>query len=83
MFSRDFGRPKGAKFNIYLGFEDCGASVVALSLGRWWCPLGAGGAGCRGFRWSFGVFRPFRPLSYFALVGLLANMPLFRIFRGF
>lgn len=26
------------------------ASVVALHLGRWWCPLSADGAGCRGFR---------------------------------
>ena len=44
MFSRDFRRPKRAKFKIYLSFEGAGASVVALSLGRWWCPLGAGGA---------------------------------------
>ena len=44
MFSREFRRPKRAKFKIYLDFEGAGASVVALSLGRWWCPLGAGGA---------------------------------------
>ena len=50
MFSRENRRQETAKVNIYLGFEDCRASVVALYLGRWWCPLGAGGAGCRGFR---------------------------------
>ena len=31
---------KNGKSEIYFGF---GASVVALSLGRWWCPLVAGG----------------------------------------
>ena len=50
VFSRENRRPKTAKFKIYLIFGDCRASVVALSLGRWWCPLGAGGAGLRGFR---------------------------------
>ena len=40
---RDFRRQQTAKFKIYLNFEGAGASVVALSLGRWWCPLGAGG----------------------------------------
>ena len=28
---------------------------MALSLGRWWCPLSAGGAGCRGFCCPFVV----------------------------
>ena len=83
MFPREFGRPKTAKFNIYLGFEDCWGFRCGSPFGAVVVSIGAGGAGCRGFRWSFGVFRPFRPLSYFALVGLLANMPLFRIFRGF
>ena len=50
MFSRDFRRQKRAKVKIYLIFEGCRASVGALTLGWWWCPLGAGGAGCRGFR---------------------------------
>ena len=50
VFSREFGRPKTAKFKIYLSFEGAGASVVALSFGRWWCPLvqvvqGAGASG--------------------------------------
>ena len=31
---------KNGKSEIYFGF---GAFVVALSLGRWWCPLGVGG----------------------------------------
>ena len=56
VFSRDFRRPKRAKFKIYLDFEVAGASVVALSLGRWWCPLGG--------RWSALVARPaFVPCS--------------------
>ena len=64
MFSREFGRPKTAKFKIYLSFEGAGASVVALSFGRWWCPLvqvvqGAGASGVLRC-----VFRPFAlPLS--------------------
>ena len=41
---REFRRQQTAKFKIYLGFEVAWASVVALSLGRWWCPLVAGGA---------------------------------------
>ena len=45
VFSREFGRQETAKFKIYLIFEGCRASVVALSLGRWWCPLVAGGRG--------------------------------------
>ena len=61
MFSRDFGRPKRAKVNIYLGFVAFGASVVALLLWRWWCPLGAGGQGFEGLRLSPGVFRAFLP----------------------
>ena len=41
VFSRDFRRPKRTKFKIYLIFEGAGASVVALTLGRWSRPLGA------------------------------------------
>lgn len=43
VFPRENRRQQTAKFKIYLSFEDCRASVVALSLGRWSCPLGAGG----------------------------------------
>ena len=39
-----FSETKKGKSEIYFGFEDCRASVVALHLWRWWCPLGAGGA---------------------------------------
>ena len=75
MFSRDFRRPKRAKFKIYLGFEGAEASVVALSLGRWWCPLGAGGAlllplfGCVPSLFSLPL-----SLSCFALLLCLSNM---------
>ena len=90
MFSRENRRPKTAKFKIYLIFEDCRASVVALTLWRWWCPLVAGvpdsgpSGPAIGRLWSSGrVFPAFCPLSRFALVGLLANMPLFRVPRAF
>ena len=76
VFSRDFRRPKRAKFKIYLDFEVAGASVVALSLGRWWCPLGAGGALLLPL---FGrvpsLFPAFCPLSCFPLLLCLSNMP--------
>ena len=39
-----FSETKKGKSEIYFGFEDCRASVVALHLWRWWCLLGAGGA---------------------------------------
>ena len=50
-----------------MSFEGAGASVVALSLGRWWCPLGAGGrqafdasGPAGGWLWSYsGVFPAF------------------------
>lgn len=87
VFSRENRRPKTAKFKIYLIFEDCRASGVALSLWRWSCPLGAGvqGAGASGvLRCVFRAFLPaFCPLSCFARGGLLANMALFRILRRF
>ena len=90
MFSRDFRRQEGAKFKIYFSFEDCRASVVALSLGRWSCPLGAGGRALCGFRtcrrlalvlWS--CVPSFCPLSCFVLGASLANVALFRAFRAF
>lgn len=59
------------------------ASVVALHLGRWWCPLGAGGQAF-GVVLSFGrVFLAFCPLYRFMLVVLLANMALFRVLGAF
>ena len=59
VFSRENRRQQRAKFKIYLRFEGCRASGVALSLGRWWCPLGAGGAGSRASGVLRCVFRPF------------------------
>ena len=90
MFSREFGRPKGAKSKYIFGSEGrkTGGDVVAcLPFG---VPTWAGGRGFRdsgpagGWLWSTGgVFPAFRPLSCFALGVLLANMALFRILRGF
>ena len=83
VFSRDFRRPKTAKFKIYLSFEACRASVVALSLGRWSCPLvscGRVSVVVLSFR---AVFPAFCPLYCFMFGGLLANMLLFAILRGF
>ena len=78
---------KKGKSEIYFGF---GAFVVALSLGRWWCPLVAyvpdsGPAGpAIGRLWSSGgVFHAFCPLSCFACGALPLNMALFRVLRGF
>ena len=59
---------------------------MALSLGRWWCPLGAGGAGFCAILLTLAKMDKipaFRPLSRFACLGLLANMALFRVLRGF
>ena len=46
VFSREFGRPKGAKFKIYLSFEDCRGfrcgslfGAVVVSTGCRWCKL--------------------------------------------
>ena len=87
---RENRRQQTAKFKIYLSFEGAGASVVALSLGRWWCPLGAGGAGCRASGVLRCVFRPFLPafalfpafLSYFAFQ--ICPISRFKgVFRGF
>ena len=80
MFSRENRRPKRAKVKYILGF---GASVVALSLGRWWCPPSAGGAlllplfGCvPSLCPAFALFPALLAVS-------LANMALFRILRAF
>ena len=76
MFSRDFGRPKTAKFKIYLSFEGAGASVVALSFGRWWCPLGAGGALLLPLFGCVPSISPcLCPLSRFPFLLCLSNMP--------
>ena len=90
MFSRDFRRQQRAKFKIYLSFEGARASVVALSLGRWSCPLGAGlpafeAAGPAGVGSDPLVVcsLPFCPLYCLVFGGMLANMPLFAILRGF
>ena len=87
VFSRDFRRPKTAKVNIYFSFVGCRASVVALHLGRRWCPLGAGGAGFDGLPWFSGCFPSLSPcllsLCCFCFGVLLANMALFSVLRGF
>ena len=55
---------------------------MALSLGRWWCPLGATLAILLMLA-KMNKIPSFCPSYCFALVGLLANMALFRIFRAF
>ena len=77
---RDFRRQQTTKFKIYLDFEGAGASVVALSLGRWWCPLGAGGVLLLPL---FGCVPCLLSLCCFACGALHLNMALFRILRGF
>ena len=73
---REFRRPKRAKFKIYLDFEGAGASVVALSLGRWWCPLGAGGALMLPLFGCVPSLSPcLCPLSRFPFLLCLSNMP--------
>ena len=74
---------KNGKSEIYFGFEDCRASVVALS-------LGGGGVhrvqAVRSCSLSLGVFRPFAlplSLSCFVCGALHLNMALFRVLRGF
>ena len=81
---REFRRQQTAKFKIYLNFEGAGASVVALSFGRWWCPLG--GRRCAPAP-LFGCVPSLSPclcpLSRFPFLLCLSNMPLFSVFRGF
>ena len=84
VFSRDFRRPKRAKFKIYLDFEVAGASVVALSLGRWWCPLGGRWCAPAPSLWACSVpFPCLCPLYCIVLVGLLANTALLVVFSRF
>ena len=84
MFSRDFGRPKTAKFKIYLSFEDCRGfrcgslfGAVVVSTGCRWCAPAPS-------LWVCSVPLPFLcPLSCFACGALHLNMALFRVLRGF
>ena len=73
---RENRRQQTAKFKIYLSFEGAGASVVALSLGRWWCPLGAGGALLLPLFGCVPSLSPrLCPLSRFPFLLCLSNMP--------
>ena len=84
VFSRDFRRPKRAKFKIYLDFEVAGASVVALSLGWRWCPLGGRWCAPAPSLWACSVpFPCLCPLYCIVLVGLLANTALLVVFSRF
>ena len=84
MFSRENRRLKRAKFKIYLSFEDCGASVVALSLGWWSCPLVAGDQASGVLSGCVPSFRPaFCPLCCFCFPASALKYALFRILRAF
>ena len=86
-FLGKIGDHKGQNTNIFLKSREenglkCGRLACLLA-----CPLvqafeGSGPTECR-LRSSCRVFRCFCPLSRFALVGLLANMALFRVLRAF
>ena len=86
MFSREFRRPKRAKLKIYLIFEDCrgfrcGSLFGVVVVSTW-----AGGRGTLAILLTLAKMDKipaFRPLSCFALGALPANMPLFRVLRGF
>ena len=81
---REFRRQQTAKFKIYLNFEGAGASVVALSLGRWWCPLVAGGALLLPLFGCVPSLSPcLCPLSRFPFLLCLSNMPLFGVLGAF
>ena len=87
VFSRENRRPKTAKFKIYLSFEDCRASGVALSLGLWWCPLvqafeASGPAGTLALVLWSGV-PSFCPLSRFVLGALALKYAFIRVLRAF
>ena len=83
MFSRDFRRPKRAKFKIYFNFDAYRASVVALSLGRWWCPLGAGGQAFGASGVLRCVFCPFCPLYCLSFGAMPLKYASIRILRAF
>ena len=83
VFSRDFRRPKTAKFKIYFNFEDCRGFRCGSLFGAVVVSTGGRLAGCFLMLCLRGVFPAFCPLSCFALGALLADMPLFRVLRGF
>ena len=83
VFSRDFGRPKRAKVNIYFALRGCRASVVALHLGRWSCPLGAGGAGLLPDALPSWCVPAFCPLCCICFPALVPKYALFRVLRAF
>ena len=91
VFSRENRRPKGAKskhiFKKVVQVVGLVVQVVpALWRAHWVQVVGLFGASgpAGGWLWSSGrVFRPFCPLSRFVFGALLANMPLFRVLRGF
>ena len=90
VFSRDFRRPQRAKTKYILKVGAGRAVLVVGCLPAFIVSTCAGlpafeGAGpARGGLWSFGrVFPPFVRFPALSFGGLLANMPLFRIFRGF
>ena len=82
-----FGDKKGQNLNIFL---KCGCKVGAgcgSACLPFVGPLVAGGRTfrtCRRWLWSSGrAFPPFCPLVCFVPGGMLVNMALFRVFRGF
>ena len=90
VFSRDFRRPKGAKLNIYLIFEDCRGfrcgslfGAVVVSTGGSWSGNSCYFANVSKIGQDTAGYSAFCPLYRFALVGLPANMALFRILRAF
>lgn len=90
VFSRDFRRPKRAKFKIYLILRVARASVVALLACRLACPLVAGVSGSLCYFANVNKIgqdaagcSAFCPPSSLVFGALLANMALFRNFRRF
>ena len=93
MFSRDFRRPKRAKFKIYLSFEGFVALLSSSFVVAVVVPAGAGVQALRCYFADvskivlilllFGVFPAFCPLACSSLGALLANMALFRVLRAF
>ena len=56
---------------------------MALSLGRWSCPPGAGGAGCKGFRCPVVCVPSLCPLSRFVFGALPLKYAFIRVFGAF
>ena len=83
VFSRDFRRQEGAKFKIYLSFEDCrgfrcgslfGAVVVSTGC-RW-----SGSSGLSSLSWRVPSFCP---LSRFVFGALPLKYAFIRVLKGF